>query len=235
MTGNFEEVIKRIKQTTSARTQIDLATILGIRQSSISDAKRRGTVPSAWLVKLFEKYQLNPNWLTKGIGPVYLRAAQAAYEGADDHTALGMAEPASEYASGAPMISSGVEAPLYATHMESGAGTWSPVQTGMVAIPKQFYRPNIMVVAIDSAGMEPIIHKYAYVGIDGGQKNILSGEIYAFSIPFEGLAVKRVFLNPDQRSLALRGENRDYPEITMPLEGVDSKVIGRVIWVMQNI
>ena len=42
---NFDEIFERIKIATNTRTQVELAEVLDIRQSSISDAKRRNSVP----------------------------------------------------------------------------------------------------------------------------------------------------------------------------------------------
>lgn len=44
--------IDRVFEAAECRTQIALAELLGIKQSSISFAKRRGTIPADWLVKL---------------------------------------------------------------------------------------------------------------------------------------------------------------------------------------
>lgn len=68
----FEEAMERIRETTNLHTQVALALCLDIRQSSISDAKRRGSIPDAWLVVLYEKFGLNPTWIRTGAGPVYL-------------------------------------------------------------------------------------------------------------------------------------------------------------------
>lgn len=51
---------------------MDLADILGIRQSSISDAKRRGEIPASWLLTLLKNYRVNPEWIITGNGPQYL-------------------------------------------------------------------------------------------------------------------------------------------------------------------
>ena len=56
----FTEIYERIKLATNSRTQVELAEVLDIRQSSISDAKRRNSVPGDWFMKLFEKFGLNP-------------------------------------------------------------------------------------------------------------------------------------------------------------------------------
>ena len=69
----FTEIYERIKLATNCRTQVELAELLNIRQSSISDAKRRDSVPGDWYMKLFERFGLNPDWLKYGVGPLYLR------------------------------------------------------------------------------------------------------------------------------------------------------------------
>ena len=52
-------------------TQVRLAEVLGIRQSSISDAKRRNSIPSDWLLKALEVSGVDPNWVRTGAGPKY--------------------------------------------------------------------------------------------------------------------------------------------------------------------
>ena len=69
----YNETIERIQAVTHTRTQTALAETLEIKQSSISDAKRRQSVPGAWYMTPFEKLGVNPDWLISGIGPVYLR------------------------------------------------------------------------------------------------------------------------------------------------------------------
>lgn len=52
-------------------TQVRLAEVLGIRQSSISDAKRRNSIPSDWFLKALEVSGVDPNWVRTGAGPKY--------------------------------------------------------------------------------------------------------------------------------------------------------------------
>ncbi len=66
--SDFESQYRRVFEAAECRTQVELATFLEIRQSSISDAKRRKSVPSDWLEKLFEKRRINPEWLRYGTG-----------------------------------------------------------------------------------------------------------------------------------------------------------------------
>ena len=64
--------LARVFEAANCRTQLELATILDVRQSSVSDAKRRGTIPPEWLIKLLYLRGINPAWLMDGIGPKFL-------------------------------------------------------------------------------------------------------------------------------------------------------------------
>lgn len=52
-------------------TQVKLAEALGIKQSSISDAKRRNSIPSDWLLTALEVSGVDPHWIRTGVGPKY--------------------------------------------------------------------------------------------------------------------------------------------------------------------
>ncbi|WP_051363982.1 helix-turn-helix domain-containing protein [Oleidesulfovibrio alaskensis] len=73
--ADFDSQFARIFEVAECRTQLELAEFLNIKQSSVSDAKRRQTVPSEWLVKLFEKKRINPEWLRTGIGGKFVHMA----------------------------------------------------------------------------------------------------------------------------------------------------------------
>ena len=60
---------------TGTRTQSQLADLLGIRQSSVSDAKRRGIIPIRWLDTLRRLKNVNPDLILDGVGSQYLAPA----------------------------------------------------------------------------------------------------------------------------------------------------------------
>ena len=68
----FQDAYERILEVTGTRTQMDVAAFLGVRQSSISDAKRRNAVPVTWLITLLNKMHVSPEWVQTGEGPRYL-------------------------------------------------------------------------------------------------------------------------------------------------------------------
>jgi bacteriophage CI repressor helix-turn-helix domain len=70
--SDFQTAYDRIREATGLRTQTEVAALLGVRQSSISDAKRRDSIPAQWLLILFDKHALNPTWVRTGEGAPYL-------------------------------------------------------------------------------------------------------------------------------------------------------------------
>lgn len=78
MNINFSAAYTRIREITGCRTQIEIATCLGIRQSSISDAKKRGALPDSWLITLLNQKGINPTWIMTGEGARYLAPTETA-------------------------------------------------------------------------------------------------------------------------------------------------------------
>lgn len=84
--ASFDEQMERIKFITGKRTQNELANLLGVKQSSVSDAKRRGKIPSSWLVILMRVKNVHPEWILTGNGPYFLPQQPEAgrYETGDE-------------------------------------------------------------------------------------------------------------------------------------------------------
>ncbi len=70
--SSFESQYQRVCEAAECRTQIELADFFGVRQSAVSDAKRRGHIPAEWRIKLFEKKRINPDWILFGKGEKHL-------------------------------------------------------------------------------------------------------------------------------------------------------------------
>ncbi len=228
---NFDEVFDRIRLATGTRTQVELAEVLHIRQSSISDAKRRNSVPSDWFLKLFEQFGLNPDWLKKGAGPMYLRTEQGYAP---------MDAPSSLMASEDTMRSGGLDAKnaivsVHPTQLGAEGEDSAPQALGRLNIPQSFAGNGIHVYRIDASSMEPFIQKGAYVGIDTTQRRVSSGELYGVRVPYEGVVVRRAYIDTQHGSLSLRSENPALPELSLPLDGHESSIVGRITWVLQRL
>ena len=91
-TNAFGEQMERIKFITGKRTQAELADLFGVRQSSLSDAKRRGKIPASWLVILMRYMHANPEWILTGNGLIFVSLPSAARYETGDEAAERMAD-----------------------------------------------------------------------------------------------------------------------------------------------
>ncbi|MBS5454132.1 MULTISPECIES: helix-turn-helix domain-containing protein [Bilophila] len=66
--------LQRFFEAAECRTQAELAEFLGIKQSSISDAKRRKTIPPDWLLTALRKKGIRPDWILTGQGARMLQS-----------------------------------------------------------------------------------------------------------------------------------------------------------------
>lgn len=76
----FEAQIQRVFAITGARTQVELAALLDIKQSTIANSKKRKNVPDRWLIRLLCRHHVNPAWILTGEGHRYLTAAPVSSE-----------------------------------------------------------------------------------------------------------------------------------------------------------
>ena len=147
----YEETMARIKIVSRPQTQTELAKLLEVSQSSVAEAKRRQSIPADWYLKLFEKLGVNPDWLKKGNGPVYLRT-EAGYVPSD-----GDGPPIDPGLLGSPLAQSAL-APVYAmcgdsTKTGSPAAALQPI--GKIALPKPYAREGIIVLEMDNESAAP--------------------------------------------------------------------------------
>ncbi len=232
--SSFQEAYERIKFATATKTQIDIAAILEIRQSSISDAKRRNSVPAEWVMKLFEKFGLNPDWIKQGVGPMYLRTEAGYLPQEGPLMGEGLAESPVFY--GEPSTKS-VMLTVYGTNCIYKDGDIHPPlpQVGKISLPLSFADAGITVMRMEAPNMEPVITRGAYVGVNIAAKVPVSGLVYALYWPNEGIVMKRVFLDSDDVHYIVRSDATGYPEARLPVKTLNARLMGKVEWVLQNL
>ena len=109
-----------------------------------------------------------------------------------------------------------------------------PIDT--LLVPKEFIKKKLAVVKVIGPSMEPYIKDGSYVGIDLNYKELVSGYIYCINLDYEGALIKYVI--KDRNGITLKSENPKFHDIFIKKEEIadgDHFVIGRVVWVWQNI
>ena len=73
--SDFGSQFLRVCTVAGCGSQAELASFLGVGRAAVTEAKRRKSIPSTWLMALREKKGVRPDWILSGEGPVYLEAS----------------------------------------------------------------------------------------------------------------------------------------------------------------
>lgn len=104
----------------------------------------------------------------------------------------------------------------------------------MTLVPKKDVTDRMIWLRFSGESMEPTIADGAVLGVDRGEKRLLNGKVYLVWLSYEGVTVKRVFIDP--KRIILASDNQSFPKTTMPVKKFDERlIIGRVVWVHQRL
>lgn len=227
---SYEQILQRIHAVAHTRTQAELAALLEIKQSSISDSKKRQSIPGDWYIKLFEKIGVNPDWLKQGNGPIYLRT-ESGYvpsdgEGVSINPDFVVNSPRCEKLTTVySMRGDYTKEPFSVTSLQ-------PV--GKITIPKNYAGNGIIVLEVDNDAASPTIRRGSHVGVNTVAKYPVSGVLFAVLIPYEGVVLRKLFWKQDENCFILRAENPEHPEMQIQVEQI-KYILGRLVWVMQEV
>lgn len=213
---SFDAFFRRVAEAIGVETQNDLARVLGVNRSAITQAKQRNAIPQKWLHALARDYGYSARWLESGEGSKNAGA------------------PASE-----PFEVDCLHIPKVRARLCAGGGSFEVEAQTVDTQPFQspwLHRkgnPDTMVL-MDVMGnsMEPEIHEGDTVLIDQSQRDIIAGGIYAVGVE-DTVMVKRLEKRPG--GLALMSDNHDYSPIVLRGEELETvRVIGKVIWLSRE-
>ncbi|EFK11209.1 peptidase S24-like protein [delta proteobacterium NaphS2] len=209
----FGSFFDRVTAETDIRSQTELAAVLGINRSAITQAKKKGSIPAGWILGLSRKFGLNPDWLERGIGsPRKDSSCQ------DDEFA---------------------KIPKVNARLCAGDGSFevgSDIQ-GYYAFRKDWLNRKgsadaMVLMDIFGNSMAPELKDGDTVLVDESQKAIIAGALYAVGIE-DTVMVKRVEKHPN--NLVLQSDNKDYAPIFLNESEMNmARIIGKVVWVARE-
>lgn len=225
--GGFEGFFARAAKAAGLASQAELAGLLGVHRSAVTQAKRKDAVPKAWVLAVSRRTGADPDWLEFG----RQRRGATGMAGAGERGRSGVSREE-------VLAADGVFAAVPKVRARLSAGGGSFEAGGEV---EQFYpfrqdwlrakgQPTRMVL-MDVVGnsMEPEIRHGDMVLIDQGQTAVVAHGVYAVGLE-DTVLVKRVEKRPGQ--LVLLSDNRDYAPIVLAGDELDAlRIIGRVLWV----
>ena len=120
----------------------------------------------------------------------------------------------------------------------AGAGDpqefWSMEPEREIQVLPQYAKPGCVALRVDGDSMEPTILKGSYVGVVPLDGSIREGGVYLVNVAPFGRLIKRIRMG-EAGSIELISDNRAYPPRSLPLEQYDAVVVGRVVWVWQEL
>jgi phage repressor protein C with HTH and peptisase S24 domain len=214
MASVFDSFLHRVFETTGVHSQAELAEALDINRSAITQARKKDAIPSKWLLQLFRRYGLNPDWVETGAGPAFINPAPR--ESADF-----------------------MQVPKVEARLCAGGGSFEAGSDilGYYSFQESWLRskgsPGKMVLMdIFGNSMAPEMKDGDTVLIDQDQNSILSGAIYAVGVD-DTIMVKRLEKHP--KTLVLLSDNKDYAPIHLKEGDAESlRIIGKVIWICRE-
>ena len=208
--ARFESFLQRVYRTTDIASQTELAAVLQINRSAVTQARKKDTVPARWILQLFRIFGLNPIWLENGVGEPYMKPSST-----EETEFKHIPKVRARLSAGGGSFEVGSEIEQYYAFRNDWLRTKGSPE-------------RMVLMDIFGNSMEPELKDGDAVLIDESQKEIIAGAIFAVGVE-ETILVKRIEKHPSK--LVLRSDNKDYAPIF--LEGSDCesvRIIGKVVW-----
>lgn len=208
--NNTLDVIERLKEIHSAKTNKQLSILLGVSESGVKNWKDRNVIPYKEVCRTSLEYGVSIEWLLNGTGE--------KYKGSDTSKLL--------------------EVPQYSVHASAGGGSLveaEPIEQHLTLSKEWLRREGINsndLIGIYAQGdsMEPTITSGDSLLIDR-ERNMVSSGGGIYVINYDGeLYVKRVQKLLDGR-IAITSDNKNHMSIEISKNDLEQlTIIGQVVW-----
>jgi phage repressor protein C with HTH and peptisase S24 domain len=211
----FDIFFERVTQATGLRTLSDLADLLEVNRSAVTQARKKDSVPATWLLHLYREKGLNPDWLEGGPGPDIV-ALDA--QGNQRYRAVPKVKARLCAGGGSFEVASEVEG------FYSFENVW---------LQRKGDADQMVLMDVFGHSMEPEIKEGDTVLVDQSQKDVIAGVIYAVGID-DTIMVKRLEKHPHK--LVLLSDNKEFAPIFLSSEEMNSiRIIGKVLWICREL
>ena len=107
-----------------------------------------------------------------------------------------------------------------------------------IRVPLEYAMQCDSTLLVKGDSMAWTIKSGGVVGVIRRNFDFVSGEVYAVRLPYEGLSIKRVIVDAASGEYIIRSDNPDkekYPDRRLSITEYADIILGRVVWVWQQI
>ena len=211
----FDIFFERVTQATGLRTLSDLADLLRVNRSAVTQARKKDSVPATWLLHLYRQKGLNPSWLEGGPGPDIVAPDP---QGNQRYRAVPKVKARLCAGGGSFEVASEIEG------FYSFENDW---------LQRKGDAHEMVLMDVFGHSMTPEIKEGDTVLVDQSQKGVIAGAIYAVGID-DTIMVKRLEKHPHK--LVLLSDNTEFAPIFLSPEEMNSiRIIGKVLWICREL
>jgi phage repressor protein C with HTH and peptisase S24 domain len=215
MNKNFHTFFKRASSALNIRSLSELAAILNVNRSSITQARKKDSVPANWLLELYRSHGLNPDWLEGRDSPQWLKPGET-----DENQFFPVPKVQARLCAGAGSFEVGARVEDYYSFQTR----W---------LTKKGVKEQMVLMDIFGNSMSPEIKDGDTVLIDQSQTDIYAGTVYAVGVE-DTIMVKRIEKHP--RKLVLLSDNKEYAPIFLSDNEMDRvRIIGKILWICREL
>lgn len=228
---SFDAVYARMLFAAGIGTQAELAELIGIRQASISDAKKRGNIPTEWCMRLYDVRGVHVDWQRQGMGPVYDNAKIPLGTFIED-LILEEPEPAvnylAEYDDPSFLHMRSGDMPYHDTREVPGVGFF---ELGRQIFPLESLQGDVQVFRVSEMAMEPVLNSGALVVVRR-DVSVKEGELAAVLYRHR-LLFRRVHRTASGYELHTENPQNERAPWLISAQDWDSLYYGKAVWVVQ--
>jgi len=241
----FKSFFDRLVSATGIKSQVDLATALGVHRSAITQAKTRDAVPAKWVLRLARHFSLSPDWLEFGTGSP--RSSQAKGVGGETKAVSrkSTAQRTRELVLHALPVGTNHAAndvmlvPKIAARLCAGGGSFEveaqPVSTHPFPrwwLAKLGSPSDMVFMDVVGDSMEPGICDGDTVLVDQSYTRVDSHSVLAVGVE-DAIYLKRVERCGD--GILLHSDNPGYAPMEIFGDELENfRIIGRVVWLCRD-
>jgi len=222
---DFIEVWERVCKVTKWSKQKDCANFLGIRQSSVAGAKKKGSFPIGWSKKIAQEFNVDVDWLLTGKGP--MRPGESDPDEVRSY-------------SGDELKKNGFTlVPRYDVQVSLGGGALVDSEqivehlafkTAWLKKEMNLEPRKLALISTIGDSMYPTIREGDLLLVDLRRREVGDDAIYI--IRRDSTLVAKRFQRLFDGTVSIKSDNSIYKEEVVPREAAkELNLIGRVVWI----